>query len=135
MTEYDQDDTAGSALTAKQETFIMAMLSAPSIVEAARITGINEKTARRWLKLPEVRTAYQGAQREVYDASLTTLKLAVHDAVSVLTQTMKDELTPASTRVRAAQIVIEQAVELQKMSELEQKLVELEQRLQQQGVR
>lgn len=133
MTVIDQD-TPETSLTARQETFITALLSAPSIIEATRIAGIGEKTGRRWLQLPHVQAAYQAAQREVFDSSLTTLKLAVHDAVSTLSKLMKDEETPATSRIRAAQIILEQSIELHKMSELEQKIAELEQLVKERNV-
>jgi phage terminase small subunit len=125
LTANDQAEQE-TMLTAKQETFILAMLSAPSIVEAARIAGIGEKTGRRWLKLPHVHQAYQAAQQEVFEDCLTTLKLTMHDAVLTLRQAIKDTEIPASTRVRAAQIIIEQALELHKVAELEQQIAELQ---------
>lgn len=121
----DQPDLG--SLSAKQQTFVLAMLTSPSIVAAAKETGVAEKTAHQWLKLPHVKEALDDARREVFESSLAELKLAVRLAVKTLTKHLKDDDTPAAAQIRAAQIVIEQAVELYKIGELERKVAELEQ--------
>ncbi len=44
-------------LTPKQEQFVEDYLDSDYIEQAARSAGISERTARRWLKLPEVLSA------------------------------------------------------------------------------
>ena len=112
--------------TPKQDVFIQALLAGNSIVTAAKIAGCNEKTAHAWLKLPHVQDAYRTAQRTVFDESLSHLMTDVQDACATLKTIMKDSEVSASVRVRAAQIILEQAIEIHKVSELEAKIAELE---------
>lgn len=120
MTGNDQ------ALSAKQEMLIAVLIAGNNITIAAKVAGIGDKTARRWLKLPHFQQAYKAAQKQVFETALAALLLKVEKAVDTLDRNMDSELTPAATQVRAAQIVIEQATNIHKMNELEQKIAELE---------
>lgn len=102
------------------------MLSLPSIVAAAQAAGVNDKTARRWLKLPHFQAAYKAAQKALFDEALSALLSGVDTAINTLKRNMTSEDVPPSTQVRAAQIWLEQAISLHKMSDLEQKIAELE---------
>src|SRR5438067_2162002 len=126
MSDNDQT-TEETALTPKQELLITALLTPLSIVTAAKAAGIAEKTARRWLKLPHFQAAYQAAQKSLFNQALTGLMQKVDKAIETLDRNMDSKETPASTQVRAAQIMLEQAINVHKMSELEAKYAELEQ--------
>jgi phage terminase small subunit len=121
------NEDAPQALSVKQEQLIAALLAGANIQVAASTAGVNEKTADRWLKLPHVQQALKDAQRALFDESLNSLMLGASEAVNTLTALMKDSEVPPGNRIRAAQIVLEQAIELHKMSELEARLAELEQ--------
>jgi DNA-binding transcriptional MerR regulator len=97
-----------------------------SIVDAAKIAGCAEKTAHAWLKLAQVQHAYRAAQQSMFEDAMRLLATDVNEARKTLRSVMTDIATPAATRVRAAQIIIEQSINLQKLSELEQKIAELE---------
>jgi transposase-like protein len=113
-------------VTPKQRMLITAMLSGKSIVDAAKEAGIAAKTAHQWLKLAQVQAAYRDAQHALFDDAIRLFMTDMNDARITLRTLMKDIETPAATRVRAAQLIIEQSINLNKMSELEQKLAELE---------
>lgn len=123
MSENDQT----TELTPKQERLIEALLAGHNITLAAKVAGVADKTARRWLKLAHFQAAYKAAQKQIFDQALAGLMLKVDKAIACLDRNMDGEEVPASTQVRAAQIVIEQAVANYKMSELEAKYAELEQ--------
>lgn len=131
MSENDTA-TAEPALTPKQGKLIEALLTPLSITAAARAAGIGEATARRWLKLPHFQAAYQAAQKQLFNQALTGLMQKVDRAIETLDRNMTGEDVPASTQVRAAQIVLEQAIAVHKMGELEEKYRELEQLVKQQ---
>ncbi len=116
-----------SVLTSKQEELIAAMLETPKIAQAALKAGIPHQTARRWVKLPAFQDAYKAAQRDLFDRALNGLMLKVDKAIETIGQVMDDLEAPANARLRAAQIILEQAIQVHKMSELEAKYVELEQ--------
>lgn len=126
MTGNDQI-TEPPALTPKQDTLIAALLAGHTITTAAVAANIADKTARRWLKLQCVQDALKAAQKQVFNQALTGLMLKVDKAIETLDRNMSSEDTPASTQVRAAQIVLEQSLQVHKMGELEAKYAELEQ--------
>lgn len=121
------------SLSSKQQKLIAALLSGVTILDASKSIGIAEKTAHAWLKLPHVQAAYRDAQRSLFDASLSRLMLYTDDAIKTLHSIAKDQEETASSRVRAAQIILEQAIESHKMSELEQKIEQLERLIAEQG--
>ena len=57
----------GQKMLRKKEQAIAALLSQPSIGQAAKKVGIGEKTLFRWLQLDEFKRAYRGARRQVID--------------------------------------------------------------------
>ena len=123
------------ALTTKQEQLIMLLVSGVNVSAAAHNASIGERTAYRWLKLPHFQAAYKAAQRQLFDQALTGLMLKVDKAITTLDRHMDGEDTPASSQIRAAQLVLEQAINIHKMAELEAKYAELEQLVKQQGTR
>lgn len=121
-----RNDQGMRQLSARQEAFIAAMLQAPSIAAAAQLAEIADKTARRWLDLPEVQAALQAARRQMFSDGMTELKGAISLAVRTLVRLAKDDDTPASVRVRAAEILIRQGIEAHTVQELEARIAELE---------
>ena len=116
-------------LTPKQDKLIAALLAGNSIVVAAKVAGTSEKAAHIWLKLAHVQMAYNAAKRTLFDESLSLLMFNVDDAIKGSKGIAKDTEVSANVRLRAYQIWLEQAVSLHKMSELEQKIEQLEQLL------
>lgn len=55
----------GEKLSRKRDQAIAALLTQPTISEAAKAIGVGEKTLRRWLKVPEFMAAYNAARHEV----------------------------------------------------------------------
>src|SRR6266568_6378341 len=112
------NDSPGE-LTAKQQTFITAHLTPGLTIEAAaKVAGIAEKTAYRYLKLPHVRAAIKEARADLYEQSVVGLLHSLDKAVKTLDGAM-DRAEFPGTQVRAAQIVIEQATTIYKNGELE----------------
>lgn len=121
-------DTGGSdELTPKQETFIEALLAGNTLQTAAKAAGIGERTGQRWHKQPHIQAAYKVAQKRLFEQALTGLMLKAEKAIETLDGAMTNAET-YSVRVRAAQIVLEQAIAIYKTEELEQRLAALEER-------
>lgn len=55
----------GEKLTRKQEVAIAALLTAPTIVDAAHAANISQSTLWGWLQQEDFQTAYWQARREV----------------------------------------------------------------------
>lgn len=116
----------GEKLSRKQEALISALLLAPTLADAARLAGIGEVTAWRWLKDPAFQTAYREARRAVVQQAITQVQRATGDAVETLRSVMQDTTAPASARVAAAKAVLETAFKAVEVEDLEARLAILE---------
>lgn len=120
-------------LTRKQETFIAALLTLPTVDGAATAAKVSRQTAYEWLKLPHVQDAYAQARHEAFDSALQSLMSLTEDAITTLKKMMKDDEAPHAVRVRAAQIVLDKAIEVYKNEALEERLYALEEALKDKG--
>jgi hypothetical protein len=116
----------GAKFGRKQEEAIAALLTHRSVEEAARGAGIGTKTLLRWLKVPEFQNAYREARREAFGQAVARLQQASSAAVSTLLKIMVDTNVPASSRVRAADCVLEHTAKAIELEDLEARVSELE---------
>jgi len=116
----------GAKFTRKKEEAIVALLSHPNIEAAARAIGIGTTTLTRWLQLPEFDLAYRKARRDAFGQSVARLQQASGAAVSTLLKVMVDANTPASTKVRAADSVLNHSAKAIELEDIEVRLAALE---------
>jgi len=116
----------GANLTRKQEDAIIALLSNPRIEDAARAAGASPRTLMRWLKEPVFEKAYMKARRTAFRHSLARLQQMSGAAVSTLGKIMVDQSSPASTRVRAAECIINQGAKAIEIEDIDARVSELE---------
>jgi hypothetical protein len=90
--------------------------------------GIGAATLLRWMKEPEFESAYREARRLAYGQSIVRLQQASGAAVSTLLKVMIDSNAPASTRVRAADSVLDHAAKAIEIENIEVRVSELERR-------
>ena len=113
-------------LKPKQEAAIAALLSTRSVDEAARSVNVAAKTLYRWLKEPAFDAAYRQARRSAFGQTIGRLQQGSPTAVSLLLKVVVDGQAPASTRVRAAEIVLDKAAKAIELEDIEARLTELE---------
>ena len=128
------EPTLPLSLTGKQQQFVEALLASSNITIAAKSAGVSLRTAQRWYTEPAIKDACRAGRAAMFDAALQSLCDAVGKAVDTLVIHMGDSETPAPTRVRAAQIVLERAIDVHKMADLERKVEELQQLVQEYGL-
>jgi hypothetical protein len=92
----------GSKFEQKKDAAIVALLTQRNYEEAARVTGIDLKTLKRWLRLPEFLEEYRRVRWEVAEQGYARAQQNTGVAASVLLKLMVDTGTPASSRIRAA---------------------------------
>jgi hypothetical protein len=114
----------GDKLNRKQEQAIAALLSTSTIGEAAKACSVNDATMWRWLQLPDFQAAYRAARRQVVERAITELQAAASEAVETLKRNLTCE-NPA-VEIRAAQIVLEQAVRGVELIDLQERVERLE---------
>ena len=117
---------SSSKITRKQEEAIVALLAQRSIEEAARVAGVGARTLYRWMGEPEFDAAYRTAKRTAFRQSVARLQQASSAAVSTLLKVMVDPGTPASTKVRVADSVLDHSAKAIEIEDIEARLTELE---------
>ncbi len=116
----------GEKLTRKQDQAIAALITCPSMLDAARQSGVAEVTLYRWLKLEVFQRAYREARRQVVQQAIVQIQGVCAEAVATLRAIMQDSTAPASARVSAAKTVLDTAVKAGELEDLEQRLAALE---------
>ena len=109
-------------LTRKQEALISALLTAPRLTDAVHQVNISEVTAWRWLKQEGFQSAYRDARRQVVQQAIVQVQQTTSEAVATLRAVMQDPKAPASAKVSAAKVILEQALRGIEIEDLEQRL-------------
>lgn len=115
-------------LTAKEAKAVEALLTAPTIQNAAKTAGVSYTQLRRWLEQPVFAEAYRRARTVVFEMTLASLQSVTSSAIEVLATIMHDKTSAASVRVNAAGKLLEAGFRSREMLETERRLAELEAR-------
>jgi hypothetical protein len=103
-----------------------ALLSEPTIAEAAAKAGLSESTLLRWLADPSFRERYrEAARRQVVEHAITGLQQAAGDAVDALRRNLTSGVP--SAEIAAAKAIIDQAVKGVELVDLAERVEQLEQ--------
>src|SRR4051812_48801441 len=116
----------GDKFGRKMEQAIVALLTQRTQEEAARVAGVGSATLLRWQKLPEFQSAYREAKRAAFAQSIARLHQMSSAAVSTLGKIMLDANAPASTRVRAADSILNHTTKAIEIEDIEARVSELE---------
>jgi hypothetical protein len=116
----------GAKFGRKMEGAVAALLTQKNQEEAARAADISVATLLRWQKLPEFQTAYREARRAAFGQAVARLQQATGAAVSTLLKVMVDPNTPASTKVRAADSVLDHSAKSIEIEDIEVRVAALE---------
>ena len=116
----------GSKFGRKKEDAIVALLSHRTTEEAARAVNVSTKTLLRWTKEPEFDVAYRTAKRAAFGQSIARLHHLSSAAVSTLGKVMLDAGTPPSTKVRAADSILNHTIKAIEIEDIEARVGELE---------
>jgi hypothetical protein len=74
----------GSKFERKAEQAIAALLTRPSIEDAARVAGVSEKTIRRWLQEPQFNARYLQARRDSVHQATARMQQAAGAAGTII---------------------------------------------------
>jgi hypothetical protein len=123
----------GAKFGRKKEEAIIALLSHRSIEEAAHAVDVAPNTLLRWLKDREFEAAYRNARRTAFSQSIARLQQMSGAAVATLGKLMVDPSTPASTRARVADSILDHAAKAIEIEDIEARLSALERAAGQKG--
>jgi hypothetical protein len=96
----------GEKLSRKQEQAISALLTPPTLGQAAQASGVAESTLRRWLKHEAFQTAYRQACRDAVGQVIARLQQVTMTAVNTLDTIQQDPAAKESARVAAAKTTL-----------------------------
>ena len=112
--------------TRKQEEVIVALLSQRNVEEAARVAKVPPRTVYRWMKNPDFDREYRDAKRGAYSQAIARLHQMTSAAVSTLGKVMVDANTPASTKVRAADSILNHTTKAIEIEDIAARVAALE---------
>ncbi len=113
-------------LEAKHDAAITALLSTRTIRAAAKKCDLSEPTLYRLLQSEDFKTKYRAARRELVENTISQLQRDGEDAAIALRQIVKDKKAPASVRVSAAKVILEQGLKAVELIDLEERIKRLE---------
>ncbi len=113
-------------LTAKQHKAIAALLTVPTIKEAAEVVGIGERTIHTWLTEQAFDAAYRTARRKAVQQATARLQQLATEAVDVLRSIMTNPAASDRARVAAAAKILDLAYRAIELEDLESRLKALE---------
>jgi hypothetical protein len=113
-------------LTWKQEAGLRHLLSEPSVEAAARASGISSATYFRWLQQQPFADRYAELRHNALEVATARLQVLAAQACETLETIMASRKAPAASRASAARTVLEMALRVRELSEIEQRLSALE---------
>ena len=110
----------------KQEQAIGALLSTPTIGEAAERAGLGVRTLKRWLVDAAFSAEYAKAKQALLESAVNRLRMAAVEFVNVLQAVASDATAPAGSRAAAAGRGLELLLKATAFEDIERRLSELE---------
>jgi hypothetical protein len=111
-------------MTARQSIFIESMLAGNTVNESAASAGVSKATGHSWLK-KGLRDQITALRKEAFESAMQKLEAAMTGAVNTLTNLM-GQAAPPPQRLGAAKTVLEQAVKLYELRDIDHRLAALE---------
>lgn len=115
-----------NALPAKQELALRAVISHPTLKEAALAAGVSETTLWRYMQDESFSRRLREARRDAVNHAVIRLQRASSDAVTVLHDLMMKADAPASARITAARTVLDYSIRAIEIDELKGRIDQLE---------
>jgi hypothetical protein len=113
-------------ISRKQEAAVAGLLLKPSIQQAAKYAEISQRTLLRWLKDDDFNKAYREARFHLVQQAISQIQDATHAAVKTLCEVLNNKEAPSGVRVRAASIIIDNALKATEIDNLEARISILE---------
>ena len=116
----------GTKFSQKMEQAVVALLTQRNLEEAARSVDISTPTLIRWQKLPEFNAAYREARRAAYGQAIARLQQGTSAAATTVLKLLIDPNTPASVKLRAAEVMFNQSAKAIEIEDIDARVSELE---------
>ena len=106
-----------SALTFRQQSALPIIAASPTLAQAARDSGLSQRTLRRWLDDPNFREQLSRLQQEACNVARQQLQALMPHLISVLAREAIENPDPA-LRIRAARYAMNYAVRFSDLDRL-----------------
>jgi transposase-like protein len=117
-------DGHGERLTRDQERAIAALLTSPTIGDAAGKLDVHANTLRAWMRDAEFAAAYAEARRELLENTVSHLQHAMFAVTDALVKDLSHKA--ASVRHRAAELLLDVGVRATDVLNLTRRVAGLE---------
>jgi hypothetical protein len=124
--EITPEIVEADGLPDKQELALRAVISHPTLKEAALAAGIGETTLWRYMQDEAFSRRLRETRRDAVNHAVIRLQRASSDAVTVLHDLMMKDDAPASARITAARTVLDYAIRAVEIDELKARIDQLE---------
>lgn len=115
-----------NGMSIRQTSFVAALAQGRTGLEAARIAGISERQARRWMTLPEVQAAIARVRDELLEQATARAVGYCVNALDTLNDLVNDSEVLASARVAASRAILDTALRYSEVLGLAERVVKLE---------
>lgn len=119
-------NTLPSKLKRKYEVAISALMTEPTIKEAAHKSGLSETTLHRYLKAPEFQKVFREAKAELLGQTTARLQSSAALAIDTLEDVMRNKKAVAMARVTAAKTVLEFVYKSHEQEQVIERIEQLE---------
>jgi hypothetical protein len=92
-------------LPARQQKFLAALLTYPTVLSAAAACNIPRRTAYTWLRDPTFKMAYAAARQELVDETKNGLLALSQEALTRLHAIIRDPDAPIPSVVKAIEMI------------------------------
>ena len=116
-------------ITVKKQRVITALMTAPTVRDAADQAGVSEATVYRWMREDDFHGAYKAALDAATKQAATHLQSMLTAAAQTLHEIMLDTAAAPSARVSAARAVWEIAYRAREIDDFSERLRKVEERL------
>lgn len=114
-------------LKPKQETFMLALVTEPTITKAYQKANISNSTAYKWLSDETFKKALMEFRREYMKQTTAKLQANSLGAIDTLVSIMEDDKQPANARVQSSRTILEYAYKGIELEDIQERLERLEQ--------
>ena len=121
-----ENGTQSKELTPAQIKAVHAIVAARDVRAAAAACGTPERTLHRWLQSDVFKAAIAEQEAFIVDYATRRLLLLQDKAIDVISGVLDDTKAPAGIRLRAALGMLDTAIKLRELRDLEVRLTALE---------
>lgn len=105
---------------------LSALLCSPTLVAAAKLSGIPERSLYRYLRTPHFADAYRRARTEQVRQAVCQVQRMATKAATTLDTLLGDPVAKGAVKVTAAKVILDTALRAVELEDLEARLSALE---------